>query len=564
MIVQALGELQKRHGWLPPDELRRLSRERGIPLHRLHEVASFFPHYRLQPAQHQVEVRVCRDMACHLRGAPDLLCRLREMAAELGPTSADVQGVSCLGQCDVAPAVAIDGQVLRNRSAEELADCIRKATAGAALPHDDPDRSPLPGTIDPYEGQPAFKALEKFIETRDAAGLLATLAEANLVGMGGAGFPTHSKWTAVRDAPGETKYIVCNADESEPGTFKDRELLRRAPWLVIEGMILAGLVTGARQGYLYIRHEYEPEIEVLREAIAAAYESKRLGERLLGSDLTFDLELFVSPGGYICGEESALLEAMEDRRAEPRNKPPFPVHEGLHAKPTVINNVETLSWVPAILLRGGAWYAGQGRNGGKGLRYVSISGDVARPGVYEVPFGLTVRELVMERAGGMRDGQRLQAIAPSGPSGGFLPSRIPANMLPPALQEKLSPDAEDFDILDLPLEPGSVRSLGALLGAAFVVVGDRASMVDLAANCVRFYRNESCGKCVPCRLGSQKLVELTDAMLERRYPRQKLELIDELAMTMELASICGLGMVAAKPITSVIRYFRRELEAHLT
>jgi NADH:ubiquinone oxidoreductase subunit F (NADH-binding) len=388
--------------------------------------------------------------------------------------------------------------------------------------------------------------------------------------MGGAGFPTHRKWATVRGAPGDTKYIVCNADESEPGTFKDRELLRRTPYLIIEGIVLAALVTGASQGYIYIRHEYTDEIEAVEHALAQARELGIWGDNILGSGLAFGLETFISPGGYIQGEESALLEALEDRRGEPRNKPPFPVFNGLRGKPTVINNVETLSWVPAIVLRGGEWYRDAGTNGEHGLRFVSISGDVIRPGVYEVPFGQTVRELVFDIAGGLRDGQRLKALALSGPSGGFLPARIKIENLPKSFvdrliqEKKLAADAKFYDLLDLPLGLNTVAAMGGMLGAACVVVGDRANIVELARNCVEFYRNESCGKCVPCRMGSQKLVEEIQSMLEGRYPRERLALIGELSETMGMTSICGLGQVASNPITTVIKHFPEDLDEYLS
>jgi NADH:ubiquinone oxidoreductase subunit F (NADH-binding) len=360
--------------------------------------------------------------------------------------------------------------------------------------------------------------------------------------------------------------VVCNGDESEPGTFKDRELLRRTPHLLVEGMVLAGLVTGANHGYVYIRHEYEQEIEVMREAILDAREKSICGDNILGSGLSFPLEVFVSPGGYICGEESALLEAMEDRRAEPRNKPPFPVMNGLYGKPTVINNVETLCWVPPIVLNGGEWYRDQGINGATGLRFVSISGDVAKPGVYEVPFGLTVRDLIFKYAGGMRDGQKLKAIAPSGPSGGFLPAVLKAENLPPKfVREKIAAGVTTYDVLDLPLDLNTLGAIGSMLGAAFVVYGDRADMVENALNCVQFYRNESCGKCVPCRMGSQKLVDMITQMLNGQFPAQHLGVVDELAQTMGITSVCGLGQVAPNPITTVIKHFRDrdELEKYV-
>ncbi len=329
-------------------------------------------------------------------------------------------------------------------------------------------------------------------------------------------------------------------------------------------MLLAGLITGARQGYLYIRHEYEEEREAVEEALAHAREAGVCGENVLGSGLACSLEVFVSPGGYIQGEESALLEAMEDRRGEPRNKPPFPVHNGLFGKPTVINNVETLSWVPAIVLRGGAWYRDQGTHGATGMRFVSISGDVSRPGVYEVPFGQTVRELVVDTAGGVARGLRLKAIAPSGPSGGFLPAVLRAESLPPKfVQERFPPGAKTFDLLDLPLDLGTLGAMGSMLGAAFVVYNERRDMVEQALNCTEFFRNESCGKCVPCRMGSTKLTEVIRALMEGRFPRAELPLVGDLAGTMYQTSICGLGQVVGNAMMSVIKHFPEDLNKYL-
>jgi NADH:ubiquinone oxidoreductase subunit F (NADH-binding)/NADH:ubiquinone oxidoreductase subunit E len=563
MIVQELTHIQERCGYLPEEELRALSQRINTPLHRIHEVASFYPLYRLK-APPAVDVKVCRDMACHLRGAKRLRQSLEAVGHELGKDKVCVDGVSCLGQCDRPIAVEINDHVYRGKSEEELRGLIQTAAAKEPLPHQKADRTPLGWKIDVYGGQPRYDAVRRFVENRNGDAILKALEVANLRGMGGAGFPTFRKWATVRGAPGDAKYVVCNADESEPGTFKDRELMRRTPHLLVEGMLLAGLVTGATRGYIYIRHEYHEEIEVMEEAIHKAREQKLCGEKILGSDLSFPLEVFVSPGGYIQGEESALLEAMEDRRGEPRNKPPFPVFNGLFGKPTVINNVETLCWTPGIAVHGGEWYRDQGINGATGMRFVSISGDVSRPGVYEVPFGQTVRDLVMNTAGGMYEGQKLKAIAPSGPSGGFLPAQIKVESLPPKfVKEKLPPGTQIYDILDLPLDLNTVGAMGGMLGAAFVVYGDRADIVENALNCVEFYRNESCGKCVPCRMGSQKLVDMIGDMLAGRFRRENLGMVSELAETMGITSICGLGQVAANPIASVIKYFPEELNRYL-
>jgi NADH:ubiquinone oxidoreductase subunit F (NADH-binding)/NADH:ubiquinone oxidoreductase subunit E len=569
MIIQALTEIQDRCGYLPVDELRKASDKLKTPLHRLHEVASFYPLYRLQPPP-LVDVRVCRDMSCHLRGSQRLRENLQALANELGKDEHGkdrmcVQGVSCLGQCDSAPAVvSINDHVYFGISDQEIQARVQAAAAQEPLPHQQADCASLGWKIDPYGGKPEYNVLRRVLKERNSDWLLKAMEVANLRGMGGAGFPTARKWTAVKGAPGNVKYVVCNADESEPGTFKDRELLRRTPHLVLEGMLLAGIVTGATRGYVYLRHEYHQEKEVLQKAIDKARAEKLCGDNILDSDLSMSLEIYVSPGGYVQGEESALLEAMEDRRGEPRNKPPFPVNYGLFNKPTVINNVETLSWVPGIAIHGGEWYRDRGVNGATGMRFVSISGDVNRPGVYEVPFGQTVRDLVFTTAGGVRGGQKLKAIAPSGPSGGFLPAFIPKEKLPEAFaKSKVPAGAPGLDILDLTLDLGTLAAIGSMLGAAFVVYGDRADMVEQALNCTEFFRNESCGKCVPCRMGSQKTVDLIGELRQGKLARTSLDLFNELGQTMTITSICGLGMVAANPMMSVVKYFENDVEKYL-
>jgi NADH:ubiquinone oxidoreductase subunit F (NADH-binding) len=350
------------------------------------------------------------------------------------------------------------------------------------------------------------------------------------------------KWEIVRNQQGDEKFIVCNADESEPGTIKDRFIMTHAPHLVVEGIILGGLTVGARHGILYIRHEYVDQEHVLGEEIRRCYADGLLGARILGSDLAFDLEVFVSPGLYICGEETALLEALEGKRAEPRNKPPFPGQQGLWQKPTVINNVETLYFVPVILARGLDWLKAQGKGGSVGMKFVGVSGDVRRPGVFEVPMGTTYRELIEQRAGGAQPGRTLKAFAPSGPAGGYLPASM----------------------LDLPLDWAAMTRAGTTVGSgAIVVCNDRACMLDMALNSVRFFRNESCGKCVPCRTGSQKLVDLLTGWTQGHRGADDLTLVDELSHALRLTSICGLGQVVPVPIASVMKHFGDEVETHV-
>jgi NADH-quinone oxidoreductase subunit F len=586
MIVQKLAEIQEEHGYLPAEQLQELAKDLGEPLHRLHEVASFFPLYKLKEGP-KVDVRICRDIACHLKGSKRMIESLKGLADQIDPSgrTVGVEGVSCLGQCDHAIAAVINEEVFPGIAESDLRRKIQDAISDKPVHHVHADRSPLGWKIDPYDGDPRYEGIRKLIDTRDPKtgalngidALLKELKDSTLSGMGGARFPTHMKWDAVRKEKAEQKYVVCNGDECEPGTFKDRELLRRAPHLLVEGMVLAGLTVGGTRGYIYIRHEYHDEIEAVKEAIEDATHRGFCGQNILGSGHSFPVEVFTSPGGYICGEETALLEAMEDRRAEPRNKPPFPTVKGLYDMPTIINNVETLMWAPVIWLKGGAWYAGQGVNGGTGLWFCSISGDVNNPGVYEVPFGLTVRDLIFKRAGGMSGGQRLKAIGTSGPSGGFIPVSISRDRLSPGFaKERMAAVAKFYDVLDLPLDykllaesnprsPGAMgtRPLQYMLGAAFVAVGDKANMLDLSLNLTEFFKNESCGKCVPCRVGSQKLVDILTTTQAQGATAKQIAEGQELGHVMVATSICGLGQVAPNPLLSLMEHFSQEVDAVL-
>jgi NADH:ubiquinone oxidoreductase subunit F (NADH-binding) len=346
--------------------------------------------------------------------------------------------------------------------------------------------------------------------------------------MGGAGFPTGRKWALVAAEPATPRTVVCNADESEPGTFKDREILRDLPHLVVEGMALAAHCIGAERGYVFIRHEYEAERRALEVAIEGARSAGALGRDCFGTGFDFDVDIFVSPGGYILGEETALLECMEDRRGEPRNKPPFPGHAGLHGQPTLINNVETFAHATAILNRGVDWWRGLGREGFAGHKFISVSGDVTRPGVVLVPFGSTLGEL-LERCGGMRDGARLAAIAPGGASSRFLPA----------------------DRLDVPIDFDTLSDAGSMLGSgAAVFVAEGRDLLEVGLNVTRFFRNESCGKCVPCRVGTEKAVQLIE---DGGVPSESTRaLLEELDRVLAKTSLCGLGQVALGPLLSLL------------
>jgi NADH:ubiquinone oxidoreductase subunit F (NADH-binding) len=453
-----------------------------------------------------------------------------------------IRDVSCLGRCDQAPAMMVNDTIYAHVNGRDAVAMAQDVLAGKPLPENHHSQERMAVVSDPYKGSGEYAVVRRLVETRDFLGIIAALKAAGLRGMGGAGFPTSSKWEIVRNAPATPKYIVCNADESEPGTIKDRGIMENVPYLVIEGMIAAGLVTGAHKGILYIRHEYEHPKEVLQEEIDRCYKQGLLGRRILGSDLAFDLEIFVSPGGYICGEESALLEAIEGKRAEPRNKPPFPVSNGLWNQPTVINNVETFCLATVILGRGADWFKGQGKNGSVGVKFVGVSGDVVRPGIFEVQMGTTYGELINENAGGIPGGKQLLAFAPSGPSSGYLPASMST----------------------LPLDWNAVAAAGSMVGSgAIVVCAEGRCMLDMALNATRFYRNESCGKCVPCRVGSQKMVEMLKGWTEGRSSKDDMQIMDELSLAMRQASICGLGQVVPVPIASVMKHFPGVVEDHI-
>jgi NADH:ubiquinone oxidoreductase subunit F (NADH-binding)/NADH:ubiquinone oxidoreductase subunit E len=529
-LIHQLEKLQEEDGYLAEGALRELSRASGTPLYRLQELISFYPHFRTTPPA-AVTVSVCRDMSCHLGGCGGLPTRLAEA---LEGHDVEIEEVSCLGCCELAPAVRVDG-VPVSADPESLAAALSNGgVRGTYAP-------PRRWACDPYAGDvaSAYRCFRQAIEAadRDVAidSLVGSLKDSGLRGMGGAGFPTGLKWDLVRRERATPKYVVCNADESEPGTFKDRVVLEQLPHLVLEGMMLAGLAVGARKGIVYLRHEYLAARRALEAELGRARDAGLLGDDILGSGVSYDIELFISPGGYILGEETALLEALEDKRGEPRNKPPFPGQKGLHGLPTLMNNVETFAYVPAIGLNGADWWADQGKGESKGLKCISVSGHVANPGVYEMPLGTSVAELI-DMAGGMSDGRALKGFAPGGASSNFLPASR----------------------ADTPIDFQSLDQAGSMMGSgALVVFAEGTPVLPLAANVVRFFRNESCGKCVPCRDGTEKAVAMLDGAVEGGS--LDWDTLRKLEMLLVETSICGLGYVALNPLMSAAKHWPDEV-----
>ncbi|HEX3152710.1 MAG TPA: NADH-ubiquinone oxidoreductase-F iron-sulfur binding region domain-containing protein [Gemmataceae bacterium] len=525
-LIPLLSAVQHERGHLSEATLRDLSRAHNVPLYRLQELVSFYPHFRTAPPP-RVELNVCRDMSCWLAGGPECSRQLHELTAP----DVEIHEVSCVGRCDRSPTATINGVPVPAADLEQ----VKRWVADPALIPDLSANLPRRWSCDPYPtATDRYATLDRARRggPSEIAGMIATLKESGLRGMGGAGFPAGTKGELVARETRTPKYVICNADESEPGTFKDREILADLPHLVIEGMALSGLGIGANKGILYLRHEYGPEQERFEAELKRAYDLGILGKPD-ASGWQFDIEVFVSPGGYILGEETALLEALEDNRGEPRNKPPFPGTHGLHGQPTLINNVETLCHATALLANGVDWWKAQGAPGFAGLKFIAVSGHVTNPGVYLVPMGTTVRALI-ELAGGMKDGRKLLAFAPGGASSNFLPA----------------------DRVDVPLDFAALQKAGSMLGSgALVVVAEGTDLFGLATNVTRFFRNESCGKCVPCRVGSQKAVEILEGVQAGTMTKTELDLLPELADTMLQTSICGLGQVAVAPALSLLKNF---------
>jgi len=511
-LIEELYALQETHGYLREEDLRDLSRRIRVPLYEIEGVSTFYPHFRRTPPP-RLHVAACRDLSCHLKDGGGALRDLRARCA--GREGVEFHEVSCLGRCDAAPACAVNDVPL---SPAEAARCLDDP---GRIPADEPTTKPRRWQCDPYANPEARYGVLRDVlrEPRDLDGMVKRLQESGLRGMGGAGFPTGLKWELVRKEPATPKYVVCNADESEPGTFKDRVILEELPHLVIEGIVLGALAIGAHEGWIYIRHEYGRERRAVERAIAEARAAGVLGGSVCGSDFRFELRVFVSPGGYILGEETALLEALEGRRGEPRNKPPYPGTHGLFGQPTLMNNVETFALVPRIL-----------RTGEHRYKFFSVSGDVEKPGVHEVEVGTPLRKL-LELCGGVRGGAALQAFLPGGASTEFLGS----------------------EHVDIAMDWKPLQAAGSALGSgAVVVVREGRDMLELARNLTAFFRNESCGKCVPCRIGTEKAV----AMIEGRKPAD-LALLPELHETLLQTSICGLGQAALNPVLSVLKRFAK-------
>jgi NADH-quinone oxidoreductase subunit F len=399
-----------------------------------------------------------------------------------------------------------------------------------------------PESLDAYLEEDGFKAVQKCVKEMNPASVIEEVKKSGLRGRGGGGFPTGMKWSFCAGSPGKLKYIICNADEGDPGAFMDRSILEGDPYCIIEGMMIAGFAIGAVAGYVYVRAEYPLAIERLQMAIDVCYEKNYLGKNVMGLGFDFDLRIKKGAGAFVCGEETALMASIEGERGMPRPRPPFPAVKGLWAKPTNINNVETFANVRHIILRGAEWYASLGTDTTKGTKIFAVTGKVKHTGLVEVPAGMTVSDVIYKVCGGIANNRKFKAVQAGGPSGGCIPA----------------------EILDTPVDYDSLIKAGAMMGSGGLVVMDETTcMVDVARFFLNFTRDESCGKCVPCRIGLKAMLDILERITQGRGEPADIETLLEMGTTIKKASLCGLGQTAPNPILSTIKYFRDEYEAHI-
>jgi formate dehydrogenase beta subunit len=515
LLIEHLHVIQDATGCLSAAHLAALAELMRLPMAEVYETATFYAHFDVvredETPPPPITVRVCDSISCEMAGAARLQAELESAAGK----DVRVLRAPCMGACDRAPVAAVGHAQIFHADAATVMQAAGK--------HDDPALPAYQALAD-YEADGGYRVLRALKSgTRDREDIIGTLEDGGLRGLGGAGFPTGRKWRIVSGMAGP-RVMAINADEGEPGTFKDRFCLETRPHRVLEGILIACLTVGIEDAYLYLRDEYPALHEVLRREIEAI-EAAGLADGVT-------IHLRRGAGAYICGEESAMIESIEGKRGLPRHRPPYVAEVGLFGRPTLVNNIETLYWIPEILDRGADWWAGLGRNGGKGLRMYSVSGRVAEPGVKTAPAGVTVQQLIDEFCGGMADGETFYAYLPGGASGGILPAAMG----------------------DIPLDFGHLEKHGCFTGSgAVVILSGKDSARGAALNLMKFFEDESCGQCTPCRAGTEKAVKL----MERTDWDE--DLLTELSSAMADASICGLGQAAPNPLRCVFRFFREEL-----
>ena len=552
-LLPALHAAQELYGYIPEPVAAAVGQALRVPLADVYGVIDFYALFYREPVAKTI-IHVCGDPACSMAGADGVMKVMAQqverhrLPGEIQDTI-QVERAPCLGLCEHAPALLVQGAPVPKADTQSWEDLVSgKAQRPYSVVGGDINLLTFNcgkgriTNLDEYRQSGGYDSLRKALALSPDA-IVAEVKAAGLVGRGGAAFPTGAKWEAVAASSEPVKYVVCNADEAEPGTFKDRVVIEDDPHRVLEGLIICAFAVGAHKGYLYIRGEYQLQYLILKAAIAEARQAGILGRNILDSGFDFDIELRRGAGAYICGEETALFESIEGKRGFPRIKPPFPTTHGLFGKPTVINNVETLINIPLILKIGSAAYRHLGTQKSPGPKLFCLSGDVMRPGLYEVPFGVTFRHLMDDLAGGMRAGHKFQAALFGGAAGAF---------------------AVEKD-LDVRLSFEDLRAAGLPLGSGVITVFDETrDMQEILLRLGHFFADESCGKCYPCQMGTQRQYEILQRIAENRpLPGDKDRLLD-VGWTMTDASLCGLGQTAASAVMSAIRHWPELFEARQT
>ncbi len=564
-LIPMMMYAQDEYGCVSDAMIAEIARRLDLRTVEVEETLAYYSMLHRKPVgKHHVQI--CTNVACMLRGGTELLEQAKKRL-EIGHKEVTSDGVfsleevECIGACTGAPSLQVNYDFYENvtplkfdRLIEDL-DAGKKTapepvTAGALHPRDKAETPVISRRwgikdstkIDVYLQHDGYKALEKALREMTPESIIEEVKKSSLRGRGGAGFPTGMKWSFVpKDSP-KPKYIICNADESEPGTCKDRPLMEMDPHQMIEGITIAGRAIGAHMGFIYIRGEYRYVLDIVQGALDESYSRNYLGKNILGSGFDFDLVVHTGAGAYECGEESALMESLEGKRGYPRIKPPFPAVVGLYGCPTIINNVETLSTVPAILLEGGETYANRGTPRNGGTRLLCVAGHVNKPGIYEVPLGMNMKKFIYEVAGGIPGGKKLKAVIPGGSSCPLMKA----------------------DEIDVAMDYDSVAKAGSMLGSGgMVVIDEDTCMVDMARRIMHFYAHESCGWCIPCREGTtwlRKTLERFHAGLGRP---EDIDVIGDLAKNMLGRTFCPLGDAAALPTISIVGKWRNEFEDHL-
>ena len=511
--------------------------------------------------RYKCQINVCVATGCVMCGSERVKEALEEAVKAKGlENEVIVKGVGCLGLCSAGPMILIepDGIIYHKVQPEDATAIVQGLVS---TPVERLICSPeMPffkrqvkivmensGIIDPeqvedYIAVGGYQALVKVLTEMSPSEVIEEVTKSGLRGRGGAGYPTGLKWSTVAKANGARKFVVCNADEGDPGAYMDRTVLESDPHRVIEGMVIAAYAVGAQQGYIYVRAEYPLAIKRLRTAIRQAERLNLLGNNILGTTFSFHIELRIGAGAFVCGEETALIASIEGKRGTPRPRPPYPAEYGLWGYPTLINNVETFANIPAIIRNGGEWFAKIGTEKSKGTKVFALAGRVINTGLIEVPMGINLREIVFDIGGGFPDGKKFKAVQTGGPSGGCIPEQF----------------------IDLPVDYESLTKAGSIMGSGGMIVMDETScMVDVAKFFIEFCTSESCGKCVPCRVGTAQMYDLLRLITSGAATMRDLELLEELCDLVKNASLCGLGQTAPNPVLSTLRYFRHEYEAHI-